>query len=119
MARHYLAEQRTVVRPSHSRRRDRDWAVLPLQLALFSTLHRSEGPHGPSEALTESYAGKPPLLPNLDQAIDFIDTELQVWKRGQKGANRISAALGSVHDAKLLEVHARLYEHLQDQQQRD
>ena len=67
----------------------------------------------------ESYAGKPPLLPNLDQAIDFIDTELQVWKRGQKGANRISAALGSVHDAKLLEVHARLYEHLEDQQQRD
>src|SRR5205814_4449381 len=51
MARHYLAEQRTVVRPSHSRRRDRDWAVLPLQLALFSTLHRSVGPHGPSEAL--------------------------------------------------------------------
>ncbi len=76
----------------------------------------------------EVYAGKPPTLstentppvanpilpaawsPYLDQAIDFVDAELQEGKRGQQGANRMSADLGWMHDAKLLELYVRLYE---------
>jgi uncharacterized protein YecT (DUF1311 family) len=82
----------------------------------------------------EVYAGKPPTLPTenvpppanpilppdwspyLDQAIDFLDAELQDWKRGQQGANRMSADLGWIHDAKLLELYVRLYERLPHQQ---
>jgi hypothetical protein len=78
----------------------------------------------------EVYAGNPPALPAdntppaanpilpadwspyLDQAIDFIDAELEAWKRGQHGANRMSADLGWIHDAKLVELYVRLYERL-------
>ncbi len=78
----------------------------------------------------ELYAGEPPTLPTdhtppaanpilpadwspyLDQAIDFIDAELEAWKRGQQGANRMSADLGWIHDAKLIELYVRLYERL-------
>jgi uncharacterized protein YecT (DUF1311 family) len=78
----------------------------------------------------EVYAGKPPTLPPentppvanpilpadwspyLDQAIDFVDAELQEGKRGQQGANRMSADLGWMHDAKLIELYVRLYERI-------
>ena len=119
MARHYLAEQRTVVRPSHSRRRGRDWAFYLFNWLYSQRLTKAKEIIDLQNRYLEVYAGKPPLSLNLDQAIDFIETELQAWKHGQKGANRGSAALVSVYNAKLLEVYARLYEHLQDQQQRD
>jgi uncharacterized protein YecT (DUF1311 family) len=82
----------------------------------------------------EVYAGKPPATPTddarpaanpilpsdwspyIDQAIDFIDIELEAWKGGQQGANRMSADLGSIQDAKLFELYVRLYERLPHQQ---
>ena len=102
-----------------SRRRGRDWAFYLFNWLYSQRLTKAKEIIDLQNRYLEVYAGKPPLSLNLDQAIDFIETELQAWKHGQKGAKRGSAALVSVYNAKLLEVYSRLYEHLQDQQQRD
>lgn len=74
------------------------------------------------------YAGKPPTetplqpaaqpvlpadwSPYLDQATDYLEDELNAWQHGQQGANRTSADIGWLYDARLLELYVRLYERL-------
>ena len=50
--------------------------------------------------------------PYVDQAVQYLEEELREWQRGQQSANRISADIGMVQDAKLLQTYVRLYERL-------
>jgi uncharacterized protein YecT (DUF1311 family) len=55
----------------------------------------------------------PDWEPYLDQPIDYLKAELEAWEGGQQGANRNSADIAFILDAKLLDVYVRLYESLE------
>jgi uncharacterized protein YecT (DUF1311 family) len=50
--------------------------------------------------------------PYLDQAAEYLESELDAWQTGQQGANRLSADLGFIQDARLFQTYVRLYERL-------
>ena len=72
--------------------------------------------------LPPAVAAATPVLPSdwslyLDQAIDFIDNQLSAsGHRGQQALNRLSADVGWIHDAKLLELYVRVFERLPPEQ---
>jgi hypothetical protein len=82
-----------------------------LRLELYAGQHQSAALPAPkNEAATI-------ILPNewapfLDQAASYLEGELNAWQHGQQGANRISADLGFVQDARLFQIYVRLYERL-------
>jgi uncharacterized protein YecT (DUF1311 family) len=82
------------------------------------------GQPGSPELPAPKDASATPILPDkwspyLDQALDYLDQELTEWRHGQQGANRLSADIGSVQDAKLLETYVRFYERLPTQKREE
>jgi uncharacterized protein YecT (DUF1311 family) len=82
-----------------------------LQLELYAGQHQSIALPAPKNKAATL------ILPNewtpyLDQAVQYLEGELEAWQHGQQGANRISADIGFIQDAKLLQIYVRLYERL-------
>lgn len=86
-------------------------ALQQQQLSLYAG--KADTPPLPPAAAIEATPILPPdWSPYLDQAIDFLNAELEAPHRGQQGMNRISADLGFLYDAKLLELYVRIFERL-------
>jgi uncharacterized protein YecT (DUF1311 family) len=82
-----------------------------LQLELYAGQHPGAALPAPKDKAATL------ILPNewtpfLDQAAWYLEGELNAWQQGQQGANRISADLGFVQDARLFQTYVRLYERL-------
>jgi uncharacterized protein YecT (DUF1311 family) len=80
-----------------------------LQLELYAGQHqRIELPAPKDKTATLILPNE--WTPYLDQAVQYLQGELEAWQHGQQGANRISADLGFIQDAKLFQNYVRLYE---------
>jgi len=81
------------------------------QLELYAGQHQSTALPAPKDR-TATLVLPDEWAPYLDQAVHYLEGQLEAWQHGQQGANRISADLGFIHDAKLFQIYVRLYERL-------
>ncbi|WP_316158481.1 MULTISPECIES: lysozyme inhibitor LprI family protein [unclassified Bradyrhizobium] len=82
-----------------------------LHLELYAGQHQSAALPAPTDK-TATLILPSEWEPFLDQPMWYLKTELDAWQGGQQGANRNSADLGFVQDAKLFQIYVRLYERL-------